>query len=201
MTVYCGIDALSHGLEGWLADIKSSEGDIQKSRECVRLVFQNLPKLISAPDDINARQNMCLAAYYGGNAINKQLAGYVHAFAHSIGALYHIPHGKAIGLCLIPIVSFHKQICKARLANLSVYCGFARETDDEAAAADKFIAALEQLLKACGFERGCDLIDDKDCKKLVSMINADSINYSPPKTLTNKEIVYLLEKIRKGDKC
>jgi len=27
---------------------------------------------------------MCLAAYYGGNAINKQLAGYAHAFAHLI---------------------------------------------------------------------------------------------------------------------
>lgn len=144
---------------------------------------------------------MCLAAHYGGNAINNQLAGYVHAFAHSIGALYHIPHGKAIGLCIIPIVSFHKRICADKLARLSVYCEFARETDEEAAAADKFIAALEQLLKSCGFERGCDLIDVKDCKNLVRMINADSINYSPPKTLSNKEIVYLLDKIRKGDKC
>jgi len=198
ITVYCGIDALSHGLEGCLADVKSSEEDLQKSRECVKLVFENLPRLISTPDDINARQKMGLAAYYGGNAINKQLVGYIHAFAHSIGALYHVPHGKAIGLCLLPIVSFHKDICKDKLAKLAIYCGFAEETDDKDAAADRLIAALEDLLETCGLERGCALLDRKDYKKLSRMINADSINYSPPKTLSNKEIERLLEEIRKG---
>ncbi len=198
VTVYCGIDALSHGLEGCLADIKTREEDIRKSRECVKLVFQNLPSLIASPDHVEARQNMCLAAYYGGNAINKQLAGYVHAFAHSIGALYHIPHGKAIGLCLIPIVSFQKNICRDKLAKLSAYCGFAKETDEEAAAVDRLIAALEELLRTCGFERGCDLIDVKDYKRLTHMINADSINYSPSKILSNKEIAQLLDEIRKG---
>ncbi|MER1998633.1 MAG: iron-containing alcohol dehydrogenase [Lysinibacillus sp.] len=197
VTVYCGIDALSHGIEGCLADTKTSEEDLHKSHECVNLVLQNLPNLISHPDNIAARQNMCLAAYYGGNAINKQLAGYVHAFAHSIGSLYHIPHGKAIALCLIPIVSYHKNICMDKLAKLSMYCGFSIETDDEAVAADRLIAALEELLKKCGFERDCDLIDKNDYKKLTKMINIDSINYSPPKTLSNKEIVSLLEEIRK----
>mgnify|MGYP003367458329 CR=1 FL=1 len=198
ITAYCGIDALSHGIEGCLAHIKSSEEDIHKSRECVKLVFENLPNVMTNQNQIDARQNMCLAAYYGGNAINKQLAGYVHAFAHSIGALYHIPHGKAIALCLLPIVSFHKNICLEQLAKLSIHCGFSKETDDEVAAVDKFLAALEELLKNCGFERGCDLIDAKDYKKLTKMINADSINYSPPKTLNNKEIVRLLDEIKNG---
>jgi len=198
ITIYCGIDALSHGLEGCLADIKSSEEDILKSRECVKLVFENLPRLISTPEDIEARQKMLLAAHYGGNAINKQLAGYVHAFAHSIGALYHIPHGKAIALCLIPIVSFHKNICRDKLAGLALYCGLARERDDQDTAADSFLGALEELLKSCGCERGCNLIEEKDYQKLTDMINADSTNYSPPKTLSNKEIARLLDEIRKG---
>lgn len=198
VTVYCGMDALSHGLEGCLADIKTSEDDIHKSRECVKLVFQNLPCLISTPDHIHARQNMCLAAYYGGNAINKQLAGYVHAFAHSIGALYHIPHGKAIALCLIPIVSYQKDICLDKLVKLSIYCGFSKETDDKSVAVDKLMAALEALMKTCGLEKGCALIEEKDYKKLTNMINADAINYSPSKTLSDKEIVGLIDEIRKG---
>lgn len=192
VTVYCGIDALSHGLEGCLADVKTSKEDLNKSRECVKLVFENLPILLSNPNNIEARQNMCLAAFYGGNAINKQLAGYVHAFAHSIGALYKIPHGKAIAISLVPVVSYHKKICMENLAELSIYCGFSKETDDKASAAEKFIAALRELLEKCGIEKGCDLIKKDDFKKLTKMINADSINYSPPKTLTNKEIVNLL---------
>ncbi len=39
VTVWCAIDALSHGLEGLLADVGSSEEDIRKSRECVRFAF------------------------------------------------------------------------------------------------------------------------------------------------------------------
>jgi hypothetical protein len=45
-----------------------------------------------------------------------------------------------------------------KLAELSVYCGFAKETDDKAAAVDKFMAVLDDLLKTCGLEKGCDLI-------------------------------------------
>ena len=84
-----------------------------------------------------------------------------------------------------------------KLAKLSVYCGFSEETDDKAVAADRFIAALEELLNTCGFERGCGLIDKKDYRKLVRMINADSINYSPPRILSDKEIVSLLDEIRR----
>lgn len=198
ITVYCGIDALSHSLEGYLSDVKAKEEDRNKSSECVKLVFENLPTLISNPSHIDARQNMCLAAYYGGNSINTQLAGYVHAFAHSIGGLYHIPHGKAIALCIVPIVSFHKELCVDKLAKLSIACGFSTEIDDKEIATEKFIIALKELLKNCNIERGCDLIDVNDYIKLTKMINADSINYTPPKTLSNKEIECLLDDIRVG---
>lgn len=198
ITIFCGIDALSHGLEGCLAVIKSSEEDLSKSSECVRLVFENLPLLIEDPSNIEARQLMCRAAYYGGNAINKQLAGYVHAFAHSIGAMYHIPHGQAIAHCIIPVVAFHKSICLSKLAKLSVYCGFASFEDDEYTKADKLIASLEDLLIKCGFNRSLRALDKKDYEKLTHMINADSINYSPPKTLTDEEILTLLDEIKFG---
>ena len=116
ITVSCGIDALSHGIEGCLADVRSSRADQTKSLTCVKLVFDNLPKLIDNPEDIAAREAMSLAAFYGGNAINKQLAGYVHAFAHSIGAKYHIPHGDAIARCIVPVIRANKDLSRKRLA-------------------------------------------------------------------------------------
>lgn len=198
VTVYCGIDALSHGLEGCLADIRTSNEDWYKSCECVRLVFENLPKLLHNPHDIEARQKMFLAAYYGGNAINKQLAGYVHAFAHAIGALYHIPHGKAIAHCLVPIVKYHRNICQDKLVKLSQHCGLSKASDDPTMVVEYLLNALKKLLVQCGIENVCGVIKDVDYQHLIHMINADSINYSPPKTLTNKEIKYLLDEIRKG---
>lgn len=198
VTSWCAIDALSHGMEGLLADVKSTEEDIYKSRECVKLVLKNLPTLLEDPKNIEARQATLLAAHYGGNAINTQLAGYVHAFAHSIGAMYHIPHGKAIAWCLIPIIEAQENIRYDALRDLAVYCGLAGEDEPKEAASDKVILALKDLLELCGLEKGCYSLSEKDYKKLTGMINADSINYSASRTFSDGEIRMLLDQIRRG---
>lgn len=199
VTAWCGIDALSHGLEGLLSDTKSDQSDIRKSWQCVKLVLENLPLLIEDPQNIEARQKMCIAAYYGGNAINKQLAGYVHAFAHPIGALYHIPHGKAIAYCLLPVLEAQREVCLDRLGALSVYCGCAEETEEPETAADKLLKALRRLLEVCGLEKGCSAIRESDTQQIIRLVDADSINYSPPKTFTDKELAEILKQIRRGE--
>ena len=199
VTVWCAIDALSHGLEGLLADVGSTEEDIRKSRECVRLILENLPVLLKDPGNIEARQATLLAAHYGGNAINTQLAGYVHAFAHSIGALYHVPHGKAIAWCLVPVVAAQENQRYDELAELALYCGLAeRETDTRETASDKFLQALQNLLGICGLEKGCPFLHENDYDRLTGMIDADSVNYSPSRTLSDSEIRMLLDQIRRG---
>ena len=198
VTVWCAVDALSHGLEGLLADVGSTEEDIFKSRECVRLILENLPRVLRDPHDIPARQATLLAAHYGGNAINTQLAGYVHAFAHSIGALYHIPHGKAIAWCLIPITAAQENARYGELSALAVHCGLAGAEDTPEAASDKMLLALRDLMDLCGLEKGCPLLRESDYDRLTAMIDADSINYSPSRTLTDSEIRMLLDQIRRG---
>ena len=198
VTAWSAIDALSHGLEGLMADITSSDEDVFKSRECVRLVLENLPIVLADPHNVEARQATLLAAHYGGNAINTQLAGYVHAFAHSIGAMYHIPHGKAIAWCLIPILLAQQDLCQDQLTQLALHCDLASEQDSQQDASDKLVAALWRLLETCGLEKGCDSLQEDDFPRLIGRINADSINYSPPKTFSDAEIAVLLDYIRKG---
>ena len=197
MTVWCAIDALSHGLEGLMADVSSSEEDIFKSKECVRLILENLPVLLEDPGNVEARQATLLAANYGGNAINTQLAGYVHAFAHSIGAVYHIPHGKAIAWCLLPIVKTLEHQRYDRLADLYCHCHPEDKTDD-VAAADRLILEIDGLLEKCGLEKGCSLLKVEDYDKLTGMINSDSINYSPARVYSDNEIRVILDQIRRG---
>ena len=198
VTVWCAIDALSHGLEGLLADVGSTEEDIRKSRECVRLVLENLPLLLDDPHNLDARQATLRAAHYGGNAINTQLAGYVHAFAHSIGGLYHIPHGKAIAWCLVPVVAAQENQRYEEMSALAVYCGLADGQCPPDKASDRLILALKNLLEKCGLEQACDSLREKDYEQLTDMINADSINYSPSRTFTDSEIRMLLDQIRRG---
>lgn len=199
ITTACGIDALSHGIEGCLADIHVSEEDQEKSLTCVKLVFDNLPEVLENPENEDARAAMALAAFYGGNAINKQLAGYVHAFAHSIGARYHIAHGAAIALCIVPVIRFHKSVCPDKIARMGRYCGFADATCSDEEAVEQFLENLVSLIRKCEFGFQPGMIPKEDYHDLVKMIDSDSINYSPPKTLTDKEILHLLDVINATD--
>ncbi|MBQ0093379.1 MAG: iron-containing alcohol dehydrogenase [Bacteroidales bacterium] len=189
ITAGCGIDALSHGLEGAVADVRSSMEDIEKSRRCVRLVIENLPKLKEHPEDIAARGAMCLAANLGGNAINKQLAGYVHAFAHSIGAKYHIPHGKAIAMCLLPVMRSQMESCSGQLSELARFCNFE--------SVDALFQALESLIDLCGLDLNGAIIAPEDFRSLSVDIAKDSVNYSAPMTFPRSQIISILSEINK----
>lgn len=187
----CGIDALSHCIEGAVSDTKVDEEDMHMSMEGVKLILENLPLLTSegvkeltSEGAEQARLNMAKAAMYGGNAINTQLAGYVHAFAHSIGAMYHLSHGQAISLMLLPVLEFQKEACKANYEALAKYCGV-----------PDFLQAIRELIATCGMDQIVSPVRACDHEQLIPMIAADSINYSAPVTLSNADIKAILDQI------
>lgn len=187
----CGIDALSHCIEGAVSDTEVDEEDMRMSKEGVKLILENLPLLTSegvkeltSEGAEQARLNMAKAAMYGGNAINTQLAGYVHAFAHSIGAMYHLSHGQAISLMLMPVLEFQKEACKAHYEALAKYCGV-----------PDFLQAIRELMATCGMDQIVSPVRACDHEQLIPMIAADSINYSAPVTLSNADIKAILDQI------
>lgn len=193
VTAACGIDALSHGIEGVVAAVSTSDEDRWKSLECIRMVLKYLPIVLNEPENVEARQQMCLAANYGGNAINRQLAGYVHAFAHSIGAKYHIPHGNAIAMCLLPVLKAERPHCESKMAFAARHCGISYEGSIQEAA-DSLLEAFTSLINTCGFSAHPP-IPESDFDLLTQMIDSDSINYSSPVTFTDDEIKEILRKI------
>lgn len=195
VTAACGMDALSHVIEGAVSDVKVDEANMYLSKEGVRLIFENLPVVIREPENIEARLNMCRAAYFGGHAINTQLAGYVHAFAHSIGAKYHLPHGQAISLMLMPVLEFQKKVCTEKYAMLARHCHFAHLDTDDEQAAELFLQAVAQLMAQCGMDKLVSPVKAEDYAELISMVAQDSINYSAPITLNNSDIEKILKTV------
>lgn len=184
VTTACGIDALSHCIEGVIADVQSTKDDVQMSLEGIKLILKNLPVVLREPENNEARLAMCRAAMYGGNAINTQLAGYVHAFAHSIGAKYHMPHGQAISLMLMPVLEFQKEACQTKYEQIAQYCGV-----------PDFLQAVRELMHTCSMDQIPSPVRSCDHEQLIPMIAADSINYSAPVTLSEKDIKAVLVKI------
>ena len=191
VTAACGIDALSHCIEGAVSDTDVDAEDMRMSMEGVKLILENLPLLMSQEAGVKSQEqleaaclNMAKAAMYGGNAINTQLAGYVHAFAHSIGATYHLSHGQAISLMLLPVLEFQKEACQAHYEAIAKYCGVS-----------DFLQAIRELIAACDMDKIVSPVRACDHEKLIPMIAADSINYSAPVTLSNADIKAVLDKI------
>ncbi|MBR3407862.1 MAG: iron-containing alcohol dehydrogenase [Paludibacteraceae bacterium] len=204
VTAACGIDALSHCIEGAVSDTEVDEEDMRMSMEGVKLILENLPLLTSegvkeltSEGAEQARLNMAKAAMYGGNAINTQLAGYVHAFAHSIGAMYHLSHGQAISLMLLPVLEFQKEACLHHYAELARYCGLVEKplSVNDVQAAELFLQAIRDLIAACGMDQIESPVRACDHEQLIPMIAADSINYSAPVTLSNADIKDILVRV------
>lgn len=199
VTAACGMDALSHCIEGAVSDVKVDEANMYLSKEGVRLIFENLPIVMREPENIEARLGMCRAAYFGGHAINTQLAGYVHAFAHSIGAKYHLPHGQAISLMLMPVLEFQKEVCTEKYAMLARHCHFANLDTEDEQAAELFLQAITKLMAQCGMDKLVSPVKASDYEELTRMIVQDSINYSAPITLNNNDIEQILKSVTRNE--
>jgi alcohol dehydrogenase len=123
ITVGTGFDALAHCLEAYcapgyhpLADGIAVEG--------IRLVLENLPKVVANPNDIEARGHMMSAAAMGATAFQKGL-GAIHALSHPVGALYDTHHGMTNAVFMPYVLAANRDAIEARIARLAAYCGMA----------------------------------------------------------------------------
>lgn len=94
------LDALSQAIESYWS-VNSTEESKEYSRKAIPLILNNYQKYLE--NDETAIKNMQLAAYYAGEAINISQTTAAHAMSYKITSLYHIPHGHAVAMCLIPI--------------------------------------------------------------------------------------------------
>ena len=195
VTAACGMDALSHVAEGTVGDVAVDVEDAYRSLEGVKLILHHLPIVMREPENIESRLAMCRAAMYGGNAINTQLAGYVHAFAHSIGAKYHIPHGQAITLMMLPVLEYQMETCLRKYALMARYCGLADVHTEDRIAAERFLQAVKDLIVTCGLDTLPLPVKKSDYEELTRMVAKDSINYSAPMTFSEEDIVKVLERV------
>jgi alcohol dehydrogenase class IV len=119
ITAATGIDALSHCLEAYCAPGFHPMAD-GIALEGMRLIKENLPRVVADGRDIDARGNMLVAASMGATAFQKGLGG-MHALAHPIGALYDTHHGATNGVLMPYVLAFNRTAIEDRIARLAAY--------------------------------------------------------------------------------
>jgi alcohol dehydrogenase class IV len=108
LTASTGLDALVHAIGGMITDFSSDFTDAM-NLHAIRLIIKYLPSAIGeGADDINVRERIHNAASIAGLALGYSLCANAHACGHSLGAIYHIQHGIAVGIMLPYIIEFNR---------------------------------------------------------------------------------------------
>lgn len=113
------------------------------SIEAVCENFHALPEAWRDGSRLAARQEMLHASYLAGFAFTNNFVGYVHAIAHAVGALYHIPHGRSqrgSAACCSARIRFR---IAPKLAVLADALSLGGDTVSEKA--ERMIAAIEAM--------------------------------------------------------
>jgi len=105
ITSNTGMDALTHAVEGFTCTWKNDFTDGLCLR-AIQLIFQYLPRAVKDGNDMEARERMHNAACIAGIGFINSLAALAHATGHSLGAVFHTPHGRAVGLFLPYTIEF-----------------------------------------------------------------------------------------------
>ncbi len=109
ITIDTAVDALTHALEA-LVSILSSDYTDGLALEAIRLIFEALPEAIKNGSNVVWRHKLHNAACLAGMAIGNASVGANHALAHSLGAKFDIPHGRANGVFLLTTLEYNSEM-------------------------------------------------------------------------------------------
>lgn len=128
-----GVDALCHAIECYTSK-KATPFSNLYALEALKLIFNHIEKACLDPNAADSRDAMLLAAYYAGLAITCSGTTAVHALSYPLGGKYHIPHGVANAMLLMPVMRFNFDACRSELAQVhDALCQTQAADEDEKA--------------------------------------------------------------------
>jgi alcohol dehydrogenase len=149
VTACSGIDAIAHAVETGVTRARTPISSLF-SREAFRLTTAGLPRVLAAPEDLQARGWMLLGAAWAGTAIENSMLGAAHSAANPLTAHFGTPHGQAVGLMLPHVVRFNAQ----DPVSAKMYAELTGEADLYGADIGEYLAdQLQELLVRAGLPR------------------------------------------------
>jgi acetaldehyde dehydrogenase / alcohol dehydrogenase len=164
LTADTGIDCLVHALEAAVSIYASPFTD-SNALQAIQLAFKYLPISYENPRNEEARTMMHNAACIAAMAFANASVGVNHALAHSFGARFSVPHGRANALMLPHVLAFNAgvptkfmpspnqraYVAHKKYAMIADLLGLGGNTIEEKVG--NLIAATEQLLDQLAFPR------------------------------------------------
>jgi len=104
-TAATGIDAFSHALEA-LTGAQANPLSDAMAKTAIRDICTWLPVAVEDGKNMEAREKMLEASMFAGMAFTNALVHLNHSIGHTLGALFHVPHGIACAVCLPEVIEW-----------------------------------------------------------------------------------------------
>jgi alcohol dehydrogenase class IV len=190
LTATTGMDALTHAIEAIHATESGPLSDAM-ALHAIRLITAYLPRCVEQGDDLVARGQQQLAATMAGIAFSNAQVGLVHAMAHSVGALFKVPHGLANSILLPHVMLFNLDSCAARYALIARAMGLNVNGKSDMEAALAAVEAIRELTRQMGVPqrlRDAGVPEDGLAEASNLVLSDGSVIYNP-KLVTGAEEV------------
>lgn len=195
-----GLDVLTHAIEAYVST-KATDFTDALAEKAVRTVFEYLPRLKANLKDKNAREKMHLASCMAGMSFSHAGLGLNHSFAHALGGLYHVPHGRANTVLMEAIMDFNvgcgqlneANPAAARYAELAKAVGLPARTVREGFTSLR--AAVSNLKDTLGVPKNIkdlgieEAAFNKDIEGLVNNVLNDRCTPTNPRPITAEQVI------------
>ncbi|MCM1191299.1 MAG: iron-containing alcohol dehydrogenase [Butyrivibrio sp.] len=148
ITAATGLDALTHAVESYTSAKAQPLSDVF-ALSAVKRIFTWLPEAFRNGGNVQAREEMSLAALEAGIAFNNASVTIVHGMSRPIGALFHVPHGISNAMLLEKCLSYVLDGAYDRFGRLGREIGVAAAGAGDREAGESFLGAVADICRTC----------------------------------------------------
>ena len=194
LTAATGIDAFTHALEAFVGKRANPFTD-QLALAAMQSVWAQLPTATTNGSNLAAREEMMLAALWGGMAMDHAGLGLIHALSGPLTSHLHLHHGLANAIIMPHVVGYNlSAVPEERKRMLKQTLGLAAAVADEAV-----VETLRQFVGNLGLPTSLGeldaALDEVDWDNVAAETTRMVLIHNNPRPATQADCLSLLEKM------
>jgi alcohol dehydrogenase class IV len=202
ITASTGMDAMTHCIEAFTNKYSHPMIDII-ALDGIRLIAENLEKVVKDGADQQARWAMSLASLYGGFCLGPVNTAATHALAYPLGGEFKIAHGVSNSVLLPFIMTYNLPSCVEKYARMARVMGV-KEKGPEKEIARQGILKIREIACNCGIPASLEELSipaDAIDSMAEAALKVTRLLDNNPRPITRDDAREIFLKAYKGEVC